>query len=108
MPLTEEREKEFNELLNLRSDNERLKFELDSQRRKPIGQNTARTLIDCINHFITACPIGCKILVWSEDYRWNLELSRNGAKLYEHLDAPNVQCCYEELLQWLTEKAIGI
>jgi len=83
-----------------------LTYMLNEQKRKPLGQNTGITLIDCLNHYLTSCPISCKVTTWNQDYMWNLELSRNGAQLFEVKDAVNIQCCYEELLEFIITKGI--
>ncbi|HXR80740.1 MAG TPA: hypothetical protein VN763_07480 [Saprospiraceae bacterium] len=80
----------------------------DLQRGMSGGQNTGRTLIDCLNRYLTLCPISCELSASIINHKHSLKLSRDGVVLHEVKDGSNLQACYEELLGELLEKAFQV
>jgi len=64
-----------------------------------------RTLIECINYFISKCPVNGTIDIKINSNNINLTLFRAGKVLFEIKDCPNLQIAYEELLIWIIEKS---
>lgn len=85
-----------------------LEFKIRDLEQRPTGQNTTRTLIDCMNHYLQSCEPDCKIDISMQNRRFNLSLSRNGAHVYLVDGARNMQCAYEEMTEFLILKAFGI
>lgn len=86
----------------------KLEAKIRDLEQRPTGQNTTRTLIDCMNHYLQSCEPDCKIDISMQNRRFNLSLSRNGAHVYLVEGARNMQCAYEEMTEFLLLKAFGI
>jgi len=74
---------------------------------KALGQNTARTLIDTMNRYLTNCPMS--------EYAIHTTITQNEANLsfvshgketiFQVTDCRNIEACYEELLDFVIQKA---
>lgn len=74
---------------------------------KAVAQNTARTLIDVMNRYLTRCPMSdYAIHTTVTNKGTNLSFIKNGSELIHQVNyAPNIEACYEELLDFIVQKA---
>lgn len=71
-----------------------------------INNNSSyRTLIECINHFVSESPVNGAIEVKINSNNVKLSLIRNDKVIFEINDCKNLQMAYEELLRWIIEKS---
>lgn len=91
---------------------EGLKKTFESVRDKLVcgygDQSSSRTLIDCLDVYLTTPPYDKNIISinvnngsFSIDYR-----DSNKVSIFHVEDCPNIQCCYEELLDFIINKAL--
>lgn len=69
------------------------------------NHSSYRTLIECINHFVSESPINCTVKINISVDKIYLALIRADKILFEIKDCPNLQAAYEELLMWIIEKS---
>lgn len=77
---------------------------------RSFGQNTARTLIDVMNRYLTRCPMSDYAIHTTITTKGtNLSFLKNGTELvFQVNDAPNIEACYEELLEFIVQKAFPL
>lgn len=87
----------------LKKDIEELTYKL---RHKEGHQATNRTLVDCMNHYILANGFTLTAEIMAR--KCKLILKKDGDVIHETAECYNLQCAYEELTEWLVEKALGV
>jgi hypothetical protein len=77
---------------------------------KTRGQNTARTLVDVMNVMLTRCPMnGYAVHTTVTNKGSNLSFIKDGSELiFQVNDCPNIECCYEELFEFIIQKAFPL
>lgn len=89
----------------------KLRDDLRREKRKPTGQNSGRSLIDCINFVLTSLELNDSKVesTIATGYRsFKFTVFVDGVELFEVSKGRNIEMCYEAFIEFVIHKAIGL